>query len=159
MEKAHEGFNHLDIAVLLTSSASAQSPADLKRFTDSWAKQNKVFVTASARRQLSEKFVSIANYPKGGAAPARRAARAKTEVRLAAFALLEKFPTIHLTVQPVPPIDYTVAINGQDCPPDRGAYKVPVGNFEIQVVRSGKPPCLQKGILSEAETRAIACKL
>jgi hypothetical protein len=150
-------FITLISAILLTSSASAQSPADLKRFTDSWAKQNKVFVTASARRQLSEKFPSIAKYPTGE--PARRDARAKTDVRLAAFALLEKFPTIHLTVQPVPPIDYTVAINGQDCPPDRGAYKVPVGNFEIQVVRSGKPPCLQKGILSEGETRAVACKL
>ena len=150
----------LIFTVLLTSSASAQSPADLKRFTDSWAKQNKVFVTASARRQLSEKFLSVAN-PKGriGKYPQGRAARVKTEVRLAAFAILEKLPTIHLTVQPVPPIDYTVAINGQDCPPDRGAYKVPVGGFEIQVVRSGKPPCLQKGILSEGETRAVACKL
>ena len=88
-------FITLISAILLTSSASAQSPADLKRFTDSWAKQNRVFVTASARRQLSEKFPSVAKYPTGK--PARRAARAKTDVRLAAFALLEKFPTIHLT--------------------------------------------------------------
>jgi len=49
----------------LASPASAQSSHDLTRLTDSWGKQNKVFVTASARKQLSEKLMVIGAYPIG----------------------------------------------------------------------------------------------
>jgi len=89
----------------------------------------------------------------------RKAYKAEKKAYYAAFSFLQKFPTVRLTVRPVPPIDYTVTINGQDCPPDVGLYKVHVGIVEVRVVRTGKPPCAWKGTLSEGQTQAVACHL
>jgi hypothetical protein len=143
----------------LASPASAQSRSDLTRLTDSWAKENKVFVTASARKQLSEKLMVMGAYPTGPAKKAYKAEKKAEKAYYAAFGFLRKFPAVRVTVRPVPPIDYTVAINGQDCPPDVGVYKVHVGAVEVRVVRTGKPPCTWKGTLSEGQTQAVACNL
>ena len=143
----------------LASPASAQSSHDLTRLTDNWGKQNKVFVTASARKQLSEKLMVMGAYPTGKAYKAEKKAYKAEKAYYAAFGFLRKFPAVRVTVRPVPPIDYTVAINGQDCPPDIGVYKVHVGVVEVRVVRPGKPPCTWKGTLPEGQTQAVACNL
>jgi len=71
---------------------------------------------------------------------------------------LERFPTIHLSVQPVPPRDYNVTINGEDCPStERGLYKVPFGHVEVRVERTGKPLCQWNGQLTDGRTQEVAC--
>jgi hypothetical protein len=71
---------------------------------------------------------------------------------------LVRFPTIRLIVQPAPPRDYRVAINGEDCPAtERGLYKVPAGPVMVRVVRTGKPPCVWNGNLEEGRTQEVPC--
>src|SRR5262249_39637562 len=53
---------------------------------------------------------------------------------------LERFPTVRVVVQPAPPVDYIVAINGEKCPPEKGLYRVPAGLVDVQVTRVGKSP-------------------
>jgi hypothetical protein len=77
--------------------------------------------------------------------------------RLMAF--LETFPTIRIVVQPAPPRDYSVVINGEECPAtEQGVYKVPGGWVDVRVERPGKPPCVWKGPLLKGK-QEVACQL
>jgi hypothetical protein len=71
---------------------------------------------------------------------------------------LNRYPTIHLTVAPDPPKDYTVNINGEDCPiAERGLYKVPSGTTTVKVNRPQKTPCSWSGDLGWGQTQRVIC--
>ena len=76
------------------------------------------------------------------------------------FFLLQSYPTVHVVVDPVPPRDYKVSINGDDCPPtEKGVYKVPSGNVQVSVTRPNKTPCSWTGNLSDGREQLIQCSL
>jgi hypothetical protein len=73
---------------------------------------------------------------------------------------LQKFSTIKITVDPVPPRDYGVVINGDNCPAtEKGEYKVMPGASIVKVTRATKPSCEWRGSIAEGATQFVACKL
>jgi hypothetical protein len=75
-------------------------------------------------------------------------------------AFLEKFATVHLTVQPAPPRDYKVEINGDDCDAtDQGLYVVMPGRTTVDVTRPQKPACNWSGEIGAGKTQLVNCQL
>src|SRR5262249_1648267 len=73
---------------------------------------------------------------------------------------LQKFSTIKINVEPVPPRDYAVVINGENCPAtEKGEYKVMPGESTVKVTRPPKPSCDWSGSIAEGATQLVACKL
>jgi hypothetical protein len=73
---------------------------------------------------------------------------------------LQKFSTIKLEVQPAPPRDYSVVINGEKCPAtDEGIYKVLPGNADVNVTRPAIAPCIWHGPVTEGQIQVVNCKL
>ena len=55
---------------------------------------------------------------------------------------LERFPTIRVIVQPMPPKEFLLTINGEPCPAtEKAMYRVPAGAVTIRVWRQGSAPC------------------
>jgi hypothetical protein len=75
--------------------------------------------------------------------------------------LLQKYPKVHLIVNPVPPRDYSVKINGSTYEAtEQSLYGVVSGTFtSIRVERLGKPPCLWAGVVSADDEVQIDCTL
>jgi hypothetical protein len=75
--------------------------------------------------------------------------------------LLQKYPQIHLIVQPVPPRDYSVKVNGSTYEAtERSLYGVPPGvTIVVRVERSGKPPCQWSGIVFDGQVQMVDCTL
>ena len=157
----------LAIAIgVAVSPALAQSSLDIDR----WAADKHVYVTKQARNEALQAAAKAAEAARIAAKPSQMAtivresqppiprSRAEAETREPAVGWLEKFPTIRLIVQPAPPRDYSVAINGEECPAtERSLYKVPYGAVEVRVVRSGKPPCVWTGRLMDGRTQEVPC--
>lgn len=73
---------------------------------------------------------------------------------------VEKFATVRLDVKPVPPRDYRVTINEEDCPPtEKGLYRVLPGSVGVNVTRTGKTPCAWNGKIDEGEEQLVSCNL
>ena len=73
---------------------------------------------------------------------------------------MEKFSTIKLEVQPAPPRDYKVVVNGEECPAtEEGVYKVLPGDSSINVSRPNLPVCQWRGPLTAGQTRVVNCRL
>lgn len=65
------------------------------------------------------------------------------------FYFLRQLPAIKITVIPAPPRDYTVTINGEGVPAtELGRYRVPAGAVIVIVSRTGKQPCVWRGMVS-----------
>jgi hypothetical protein len=75
--------------------------------------------------------------------------------------LLQKYPQVHLVVQPVPPRDYSVKINGSTYDAtEPSLYGVAAGvTIMVRVERSGKPPCEWSGIVSDGQVQMVDCTL
>ncbi|MDE5457640.1 hypothetical protein GWE18_33475 [Bradyrhizobium sp. CSA112] len=55
---------------------------------------------------------------------------------------LQRFPTVRVVVQPTPPKDFLLTINGEQCPAtEKAMYRVPAGAVTIRVWRQGSAPC------------------
>jgi hypothetical protein len=141
---------------LVSSSALAQDRKLVDDWVDRWSEQNEIHVTKSARGDV---FSSL-HRPAFSKAEEERIQQERAKVttietrpgvldpysghRVNSF--LERFPTIRIVVQPTPPRDYSVSINGEDCPAtEKSLYKVPAGVIEVRVERPGKPPCVWSG--------------
>jgi hypothetical protein len=75
--------------------------------------------------------------------------------------VLQKFPQIHIVVQPVPPRDYSVKINGRiyDAT-ERALYGVAAGAIVmVRIERVGKPACDWSGRVSEDQVQTVTCAL
>jgi hypothetical protein len=139
------------IFVIATSVASSPALAQtqLGDPIDRWAAEKQVYVTKLARQEVLDRVL-------GGALA--ETTQGRPPPRISTW--LERFPTIRLIVQPAPPRDYSVAINGEFCPPtERGLYKVPAGPVEVRVTRGAKPPCVWSGNLADGLTQEVPCAL
>jgi hypothetical protein len=74
---------------------------------------------------------------------------------------LQTYPRLHLVVQPVPPRDYSVKINGRTYQPTEAAlYGVVAGAIvRVRIERAGKPPCEWTGTVSDGQVQNIPCTL
>jgi hypothetical protein len=78
----------------------------------------------------------------------------------AASDFLEQFSTIKLVVQPAPPRDYKVIINGEECPAtEAGIYKVLPGDSVIDATRPSKQKCEWHGSIAAGATQEVDCPL
>jgi len=71
--------------------------------------------------------------------------------------LLQTFPQLHIVVQPVPPRDYSVKINGRTYAATEVAlYGVVAGAIVmVRIERAGKPPCDWSG----GQVQTVSCTL
>jgi hypothetical protein len=73
---------------------------------------------------------------------------------------IKKFATVRLNVKPVPPRDYKVHINDEDCAvSEKDMYIVPSGTTSVSVSRVKKPPCNWSGDIPAGEEHLVSCKL
>jgi hypothetical protein len=72
---------------------------------------------------------------------------------------LQQFGTVRLVVQPVPPRDYKVIINGEVCPATKlSLYKVLPGAAAVEVNRIGKTSCSWVGQIPSGGEQVVECK-
>jgi hypothetical protein len=134
---------------------------------DRWAAEKQIYVTKRAREETRKAFSSVSECPKkskdgkcigvqGRGIELRNARPAANELR----GWIEKFPIIRVIVEPTPPRDYTITVNGEDCTShNKDAFKVPAGVAEVRVERLGKPPCVWSGHVTSGRTQEVACNL
>lgn len=72
---------------------------------------------------------------------------------------MKSYPRIHISVQPTPPIDYTIIINDRREGPEKSIFVVPMGDVTVIVQRTGKPPCSWTGKLGARERHTLECTL
>jgi hypothetical protein len=143
---------------VVTSPVVAQSRSQVDRWIDRWAAENDVYVTQRVRREVRSTSSGL-RLP-GGGAGGKSAATNFLPDPLTVRASIEKFPIIRLIVEPTPPRDYSVTVNGEDCTGHKSeVYKVPTGNAEVRVERPGKPPCVWIGRVNRGQTQEVSCKL
>ncbi|MER9091520.1 hypothetical protein NKI34_10380 [Mesorhizobium sp. M0700] len=76
------------------------------------------------------------------------------------FAQLVEFPLVKVLVDPVPPVDYIVEINGERVQArEKGEYRVDIGETTVRVTRPPHPDCSWKGTLPAGAEQEVACKL
>jgi hypothetical protein len=74
--------------------------------------------------------------------------------------IIERFASVRLMVNPVPPRDYKIVINGEECEPtERDLYRVLPGHVAVRVSRTGKPECNWTGSIAGGKEQVIACSL
>ncbi|MBC7312345.1 MAG: hypothetical protein H5U11_07600, partial [Rhizobium sp.] len=73
---------------------------------------------------------------------------------------LEPLPIVTVVVDPAPPIDYLIEINGERVrTTDKGRYRVDIGDVVVLVTRASRQDCLWRGNLKAREEQQVACKL
>lgn len=73
---------------------------------------------------------------------------------------IERMPSITIVVDPVPPVDYLVQINGDPVRVNKeGRYRVDAGDVVVRVTRAARQDCLWKGNLQAGAVQQVACKL
>lgn len=72
---------------------------------------------------------------------------------------MKSYPRIQISVQPTPPIDYTIIINDRPEGPEKSIFVVPMGDVTVIVQRTGKPPCSWTGRLGARERHTLECTL
>jgi hypothetical protein len=168
-----------------TAIASAQPPKsrsppaeeqDIDAAIASWAPSRDEFITPSARRAI---FAKVARFqaqtpvspqrektechvdPKTGLTAcaywgAETVAESSRDVVLFS---LQTFPAVVLKIRPVPPTDYLVKINSDDCEfsVQKNAYRVPAGNTVVVVTRPGAKICRWEGNLQSGGRQTVEC--
>jgi hypothetical protein len=73
---------------------------------------------------------------------------------------LERMPRIKVIVEPVPPRDYLIHINGEKVTvTDRGEYGVMPGLVIVKVTRAGKADCRWEGELRIGDEHPLNCEM
>ena len=80
--------------------------------------------------------------------------------RASYVSFIERYATVRLDVTPIPPRDYKVVINGEDCPAtERAVYRVVPGAVAVEVTRIGKPACNWSGSIASGREQLVNCAL
>lgn len=109
----------------------------VNREIDSWSREKRVVVAKEVRESLAHPYWGYSALP-------------------STWTVLEKLPILRITVQPVPPRDYSVKIKDHDY----GAIEkicVRAGSISLRIERAGKPACHWAGTLSEGDEQTVAC--
>jgi hypothetical protein len=169
----------------LTAIGSAQSPKskippsdeqDIDTAISGWAAGHEEFVTPSARRVL---FIRVAMaQARTSKTPDREKTQCQVDPKTGIMACaywgsetvaasardfvlfyLQTFPTIILNIKPVPPTDYVVKINSDDCDFSlrKNMYRVPPGNAVVIVTRPGAKACRWEGSLQSGSHQTVDC--
>jgi hypothetical protein len=153
----------------LTTSAASQT---LDSALDAYVSNSGIYVTAAARR-FAKSFPASGQHTTEWLATRDTAKQATTEMTLGhnqnpkewetmagwLSGFLWKLPTIVLHVQPIPPKNYQVRINGENCPlTDQAKYLVPPGATVVEVTFPGKKACKWSGSLSESDQQNVDCE-
>jgi hypothetical protein len=73
---------------------------------------------------------------------------------------ITRAPTIKLTVEPVPPRDYVVELNGKLVESTvRGEYKPAPGPTTFRAKRTNKEDCVWGGVLADGQVQPVSCQL
>lgn len=74
--------------------------------------------------------------------------------------LLRKRPRIKITVEPIPPIDYVILINGNlERTTEQGEYLVDEGLTQVLVHRGEREDCTWEGTLAEGDVKLVHCQM
>src|SRR5262245_34351879 len=72
---------------------------------------------------------------------------------------IRTYPRVQLDIQPVPPRDYKVLINGEQCPATmESQYAIRSGKVSVVVTRDPKPPCRWEGMLTSGAVQVVTCR-
>lgn len=77
------------------------------------------------------------------------------------FMQLYQYPTLTVLVEPVPPVDFVIEINGwrpREAKPD-GTYAFEPGEIDLLVTRNNRPDCTWKGRLEAGQKFSVSCKM
>jgi hypothetical protein len=141
----------LAFALATPAIAFAESPDEINAAIDAASSKIDAYVTKGLRAKIVSDRPAEINCPLG-------ICDAGSILKNSISISLESFPTIHISVDPIPPRDFKVSINGEDCPAtEAGLYKVPVGSAQVSVVRSGKTPCTWSGSMARGQTQLVSC--
>ncbi|MCO6177464.1 hypothetical protein [Ciceribacter sp. RN22] len=73
---------------------------------------------------------------------------------------IERLPTITVVVDPAPPVDYLIEINGERVRAiDKGRYRVDKGDVVVRVTRASRQDCFWRGTLQAGDEQQVTCKL
>lgn len=73
---------------------------------------------------------------------------------------LEIAPLIKIKVEPIPPRDYVVFINGQKMPDsEKSEYKPRPGHVSVRVTRPTKNDCIWEAELEENDVKEVPCTM
>jgi hypothetical protein len=148
----------------MTSTASAQQRTSaLERTAKKWAKENGVILTSGAmeslKRELSRPAAKTAQrkFSREGYGYGYRGDLESSNL---VVAFLERFPILHVVVEPIPPRDYVILINGErQVATEESKYAVGRGKrTSVRVTRAGRPPCIWGPKLVE-DDEEILCSL
>ncbi len=177
----------IGLAMLCGSLESAAQETALETALTDWARRTGVVVTRGARDELAwtigaEAYRTAAGPTAPGPPPdvgsseksavialadsleaSKRPRFYESLTRLVAFPALDlrlkRFPNVRVVVQPAPPRDYAVQINGETYPAtEQGLYGVAAGPVSVSVSRRPKPPCTWQGWLQEAQEHTLTCQ-
>jgi len=160
------------IAFVKIDCAQTEESYDLRQALESWSSEHKVVVTKSMQKalewELSSTFTSNGLWGERLASADSTAENQRKdresqrdyswEQRRKVWSILGKYPTLHLVIEPVPPRDYSIEINGAIYPvTDASMYGVAPGSVKVRVYREGKSPCIWSGVAT-APTQTVNCK-
>jgi hypothetical protein len=160
--------------VTVTKSARTELGVELQKYVSANASRagftsNEVRALAEGAKKSSIKVVPVSSgyvvhvYEKAQieARPGYKVAFVDDLLSLSRVgSILERFPNIHLVVQPVPPRDYIVEINDERYPAtESGLYGVAPGVVKVRVVRGTKPPCSWAGTVARGADQVVSCNL
>lgn len=77
------------------------------------------------------------------------------------FMQLYQLPTLTVLVEPVPPVDFVIEINGRrpkEIKPD-GTYALEPGDINLIVTRHDRPDCTWNGRLDVGQKHSVTCKM
>ncbi|WP_316199367.1 hypothetical protein [Bradyrhizobium sp. SZCCHNS2002] len=128
----------------------ATTQEEIRNGVKEWEERSGIVVTEDA---MSDYFnwVDRSSTEKGMGLPIWKDGRL-------AIQRLQKYPIIHIVVNPVPPRDYVIRINGKVYEAtERSEYAVKQGPVAVEVTRKDRPPCLWRG--SAKPVQEILCSL
>jgi hypothetical protein len=169
----------LVLALLLSDTAAAQRAFDLQEFVAGLQDKGEIvtpevaaaiakqFGTLTTDKTVSPKTLGLQDRPRctirlGGleipnAICSVAAAQDNIQLSTFSFLWLQAHPLIRLSVQPDPPKDYAVRINGTELAVG-SSYRVLAGNVVVEVSRAGQQPCVWKEIVKGPAERLVECK-
>lgn len=167
------------LAVAGITSASAQTlEQKLHQATDAWTMQTGIYVPVSVRqhyfKELATQASAAVEKKFGGSssvlATIQSNSLAKAETKEMESATnqiattqnvglwLQRFPTIRVIVQPTPPKEFLLTINGEACPAtEKAMYRVPAGTVTVRVWRQGSAVCEKTHNTSPGSIYDVTC--